>query len=128
MLRKYLFWGLTIALGASLFWMVVAGRRQEKLEQKKPRPVEIVQTSKPSATRMYMPADLRIVSMLMEPASPDDRSAIGAKHSIEVRNTGSVPYTNLLVEISYFSSSGKPGRFSGKIIYADLDSAGSGGT
>jgi len=144
------------ALGASLVWLAVSGKRQEKLEQKKPRPVEIIQNSKPSATRIYAPSDLQVVSIRMEPVVSANSPSGGGNHSLEVQNVGTTAFTSLLVKISYFGANGKliesrdyqlnksippaqtvtlrdiavepfankPAKYSGKILFADLESAG----
>jgi hypothetical protein len=156
MFRKYLFLGLMLALGASLAWLVISGRRQEKLEQKRSRPVEIVQNSKPSATRVYSPDDLQVQSIRMEPVTSADNPPAGPYHTLEIRNVGTAAYANLLVKISYFGPDGKlfdsrdymlnksippaqtavfrdisvaplsrrPARFSGEILFADLEPPG----
>ncbi len=152
MFRKSIFLGLMVMLGASIVYLIISGRRRERLEQQSPHPVEIIQNAKPSATRIYAPDDLRILSVRREGGA--DASAPAA-FIIEVRNNGSVAYANLLTKLTCSEGKdkasetrdcqlkepalpakttvyqniaiepavGEAARCSGRIIYADINLA-----
>jgi hypothetical protein len=107
MFRKSIFSGLMVLLGASLVWMIISGRRREKQQQQVPHPVEIIQNSKPTATRIYAPPDLQIISIRMIPAAPGSNTSASAEHSVEIRNAGSMTYGNTLLMVTYFGKNGK---------------------
>ncbi|MBP1624567.1 MAG: hypothetical protein H6Q07_2587, partial [Acidobacteria bacterium] len=53
MIRKSLFWGLTLVLVVALISLIVRGRRLEK--QQAGKSVEVVQESEPSPIRVLAP-------------------------------------------------------------------------
>jgi hypothetical protein len=100
MIRKSLFWGLTVVLVAALVSLIVRGRRLEK--QEAAQAVEVVRQSKPSPTRVLAPQDLAIEGSAMQ------RSAnLTALHEVEIHNNGSVPYTGIQLEFIYLDRAGK---------------------
>ena len=100
MIRKSLFWGLTLVLVVALVSLIYKGRQLEKQEAGKP--VEIVQQSRPSLTRVLNPQDLVIVDSAMQRQSPDVVS-----HSVEIRNNGNVGYGRIQLKFAYQNRSGK---------------------
>ena len=107
MLRKSLFWGLTLVLVVVIVNLVVRGRRLEK--EKADQVVEVVQESKPSPTRVLGPQDLDIVQskMILEGASDMKPQSHAARHEIEIRNNGDVAYGEILLRFSYLDGMGK---------------------
>ncbi len=107
MIRKSLFWGLTLVLIAALISLVVRGRRLEK--QQAQQVVEVVRESKPTPTRVFAPADLQIAraSMQLENEQGSENSARVARHKIEIRNTGSFPYSDIQLKFTYKNRAGK---------------------
>jgi hypothetical protein len=101
MIRKSLFWGLTVVLLAALVNLIIRGHRLEKHEAA--RLVEVVRESTPSPTRVLAPRDLEIVrsEMRLESQSRTDH------HGIEIRNNGKVPYRGIQVSLEYLDSGGK---------------------
>ncbi len=103
MLRKSLFWGLTLMLVAVLAWLVIRSRREEKLQAAKM--VEIVKESKPSTTRVLSPQDLAVVEAGMTLASPEGgaeaKTKATAHHQVAIRNTGSTEYVSVTLRFNY---------------------------
>ena len=104
MLRKYLFWGLTLVLVVALVNLVIRSRRMEK--KRAGQLVETVEEAKPTATRVLDPPDLRIVQAGMQPGDVP-RGTAPARQEVEIFNGGNVAYTAIQLKITYHGSSGK---------------------
>ena len=107
MIRKSLFWGLTLVLLVALVSLIIRGRRMEKGQAG--RLVEVTQESPPSATRVLAPQDLQIVqstTQLQEEPSGKRKSQT-ARHEIEIRNNGNVPYGRIQFRFDYLDRSRK---------------------
>jgi len=109
MVRKSIFLGLTLMLGAVLISLIVKARKEDRLSK---RVVEFVKESAPTATRVISPADLRIADSNMKLFDSDDKASRGgraatASHSVVVQNTGSVAYAGVRIEFSYLGPGGK---------------------
>ncbi len=107
MLRKTLFWGLTLMLVAIIVSLVIRSRREEKSQA--PRMSEIVQASKPTATRVVAPQDLEVVEAkmkLVEAAAKEQKEAT-AHHEVVVRNSGSLAYDNMALRFTYLGRGDK---------------------
>jgi hypothetical protein len=111
MARRSLFLGLTGMLVVVLGYLVVQGRKQEKLHQKNPRPVELVQESKPTPIRVMAPPDLQIIEAKLELSGADagvaKESGLSAKHQVIVRNNGQSAYRNIRFRLTYLSRGDK---------------------
>jgi hypothetical protein len=101
MLRKSLFWGLTLVLVVALVNLVIRGRRLEK--QRAEQLVEVVQESKPTATRVLNPQELEIV----QPKTSIENKSRTAHHQVEIRNSGTLPFSEIRLKISYLDKNGK---------------------
>ncbi len=101
MLRKTLFWGLTLMLVAIIVSLVFRSRREERSQAAVA--VEIVQKSKPTATRVLAPQDLVIVESRMKlvKAAAGEQKGAAAHHEIVARNDGSVEYASLQLRFAY---------------------------
>ena len=108
MLRKSLFWGLTVVLVAALVSLIVQGRRLEK-QQAGGKVMEVIQESRPSPTRILAPRDLEIVQqkMLLEKASDGKSQHQTARHEMEILNKGTVAYGRVQLNFEYLDRSGK---------------------
>jgi hypothetical protein len=97
MIRKSLFWGLTLVLIVALVNLIIRGRRLEKQQSE-----ATVQQSKPSATRVLSPQDLEIVNsaLPLNPGHPVLRD-------LEIRNSGTVAYGSIQLRIACLDRSGK---------------------
>jgi hypothetical protein len=107
MIRKSLFWGLTLVLMVALINLIIRGRRLEK--QQSGRFAEDVRESQPTPTRVLVPRDLEIVQAKMRleaQGSGKDRYQT-ARHEIEIRNNGKVPYGGIQLSFDYLDRSGK---------------------
>jgi hypothetical protein len=100
MIRKSLFWGLTLVLVVALVSLVIRGRRLEK--QEAAQAIEAVRQSQPSPTRVLAPQDLEIKGSTMQryPGSI-------ALHEVEIHNSGGVPYNRIELEFVYLDRAGK---------------------
>ena len=107
MIRKSLFWGLTLVLAVALMSLIIRGHRLEKEQAR--QMVEVVRESKASPTRVFAPQDLQIIqaSMQLEKDSGNKENGRAVRHKIEIRNSGNVPYANILLRLYYVSRSGK---------------------
>jgi len=107
MIRKSLFLGLTLVLVVALITLIVRGRQMEK--QQPPREVEVVQQSKPTATRVLGPRDLEILQSKMRWEGEVDgmQPSRTARHEIEIRNNGDVPYGEIQLRFTYLAAGGK---------------------
>jgi hypothetical protein len=92
MIRKSLFWGLTLVLIVALANLIIRGRQMEKKQAA--QSAQVVQQSKPTPTRVLSPEDLELT-----------RNPVQDK--IVIRNRGSVSYTNLQLKFSYLDRNGK---------------------
>ncbi len=108
MIRKSLFWGLTLVLVTALVSLTLRGRRLEK--QQSSRAVEIVRPSKTTSTRVLMPQDLEIAQsrMQLEESTGGNAKFRIARHTIEIRNNGKVPYCRIQLGFDYLNRNGKP--------------------
>ncbi len=107
MIRKWLFWGLTLLLVAVLVSLIVQGHRLEK--QKADQPVEIVQESTPSATRVFAPRDIQLLQsdLRLEERTDNSGQRSIARHEIELRNSGTVAYDEIQLSFDYKDRNGK---------------------
>jgi len=102
-----MFLGLTLVLVVALVNLIIRGRRLEK--EQAGRVVEVVQKSRPSLTRVFRPQDLEIVDskMQLEENAGVKSQARAARHEIEIRNNGNVPYGEIQIRLLYLNRSGK---------------------
>ncbi len=101
MIRKSVFWGLTLVLVVALVSLVLRGRKFEK-QQQAARSAEFVQPSKPTSTRVLAPTDLEIVNSTMH-LQPGH----AAMPEIEIRNNGTVSYSRVELKFVYVDGAGK---------------------
>jgi hypothetical protein len=101
MIRKSVFWGLTLVLVVALVSLIVRGRKFEK-QQQAARSAEFVQPSKPTSTRVLTPTDLEVVNPTM-PLPPGH----AAMPEIEIRNNGNVAYSRIELKFIYLDTAGK---------------------
>jgi hypothetical protein len=100
MIRKSLFWGLTLILVVALVSLIIHSRQMEK--QQAAQPAETVRQASISPTRVLAPQDLKIVNSTMQ-LKPDHT----AVHEIEIQNRGGVPYSGILLKFTYQDRSGQ---------------------
>jgi hypothetical protein len=107
MLRRSLFWGLTLVLVVALTNLIIRGCRLEKEEAQKR--VETTEEAKPTATRVLAPQDLSIVESKMELATKleNKKTFHLARHEVEIHNGGNVSYKDIKLRFVYLDSSGK---------------------
>jgi hypothetical protein len=108
MFRRSIFLGLMVLLGSVLVYMILSARKQEKRAASPTQ--EIIRQSKPSATRVLSPTDLQITGSAMEilhpPRDAGSVREISARQSITIRNTGSRPYSGVMLKLKYLAASG----------------------
>jgi hypothetical protein len=107
MIRKSLFWGLTLILVIALVNLIIRGRRLEK--QQASRLAEVIQESKATSTRVLAPRDLEIVrsKMQLEEEVGGRIRSQTAWHEIEICNDGKIPYSGIQLSFDYLDSRGK---------------------
>ncbi len=103
MVRRSLFWGLTLMLGAVFIWLIINGRKEEMRQTA--AHAEVVQTAQLSATRVVGTGDLEIVDSDVKGVRKDeDKETLGP---IMIRNRGNLPYHNALLRLQCLDASGK---------------------
>jgi hypothetical protein len=100
MIRKSLFWGLTLVLIVALVTLVIRGRRFEK--QQAAKVVAVTRESKSTPTKVLSPQDLEIVDSTKQANFPNT-----AEHGFVIRNIGSIPYSRLQLEFVYLDRGGR---------------------
>jgi hypothetical protein len=107
MISKYLFGGLTIVLMVALGFLIIRGRKMEKLKES--RTTEVIQESKPSPTRVLTPGELKIVQskMALSRQSPEKAASQSAQHEIEIRNLGQTSYSGIQILFEYLNPKSK---------------------
>ncbi len=103
MVRRSLFWGLTLLLVAVLVWLIINGRKEES--RRASAPSEVVQTAKLSPTRAVAPSDLEVA----EPdAARTNRGDLPDQLGpVAIHNRGSVAYHGTMLRLRCLDSSGK---------------------
>ncbi len=93
-------------LGVVFVSLILKARKEERLSM---HIVEPVKESVPTATRVIAPEDLRILDSKMEILESESKAkgSVTARHSLVVQDIGSVGYTGLRLEFSYWGRSGK---------------------
>jgi hypothetical protein len=107
MIRKSIFWGLTLVLIAALIALIVRGYKMEK--EQASQPSEKVEEAKSTATRVLAPQDLEILNSKMtveKNVDPKEPSSI-SHHEIEIRNSGKVSYKDVQLKFAYLNRKGK---------------------
>ncbi len=103
MLRRSLFWGLTLMLSAVLVWLIINGRKEEA--RLASAPSEVVQTAKLSPTRAIAPSDLEVAeSNVVRTNREDTPELLGP---VAIRNRGHVAYHGTMLRLQCLDSSGK---------------------
>jgi hypothetical protein len=107
MIRRSLFFGITLVLLLAFVFLSIRGCRQE-VEPAGP-PIETVEKSNSSATRVLQPQDLEIArsEVVLEKNAGSAKPSLSARHEIEIMNRGSVPYREIGLRIAYRSRAGK---------------------
>jgi hypothetical protein len=107
MMRRALFFGLTLVLILAFVFLSVRGCRQGK-EPANPS-TETVEKSEASATRVLQPQDLEITlsKMTLEKHEDGAKPSLAARHKIEIVNHGNIPYRNIRLTFVYRSRAGK---------------------
>lgn len=108
MIRRSLFFGLTLILVLAFTFLSLRGCKQEEAAVE--QPTETTEESAVSSTRALKPPDLEITrsKTVMEINSgPEIKKSLRAKHEVDVFNRGSVPYKEMMLHFVYLSSNGK---------------------
>ncbi len=103
MVRRSLFWGLTLLLGAVLVWLIINGRKEES--RLASAPSEVVQTAKLSPTRAVAPSDLEVAEP--DTARTDRKDLPDQLGPVAIHNRGSVAYHGTMLRLQCLDSSGK---------------------
>jgi hypothetical protein len=111
MIRKSVFWGLTVVLVAVLVSLIVRSRHLET--KSAPKTTEIVKTAQSSPIRILAPQDLyvvgsktKFVKLLAESAPIVDAQA-AAELEVTVENRGSAPYAGVQLRLTYVDNKNK---------------------
>ena len=109
MLRKSIFLGMTVLLGAVLVSLVLSGRKEEK--RLASASSEIVRTAKATPTRSMAPGDLDVGESRVELVAPDrnQKNAAGpvARCQLVIRNHGQIAYHDVMLRLQCLGIRGK---------------------
>jgi hypothetical protein len=108
MIRKSVFWGLTLLLVVALISLVLQGGRLEK--QQADKPTEVTQESVSTPTRVLKPKDLEVVrsKMRLEKKGDANTQSLCAWHEIEILNAKEgTAYEKIQLSIDYMDRRGK---------------------
>jgi hypothetical protein len=107
MIRKSVFWGLTILLVVALVNLFLRERRIGKPLSGKP--VEIIQESPSTPIRVLKPKDLKVAfsKMHLEKRIEGDTQSVCARHEIKIFNKSNISYLKVLLSIDYTDRTGK---------------------
>ncbi len=110
MIRKSVFWTITLILALALAYLIIQGRRMEKKQAA--RSTGVVREYKPTPTRALAPCDLDIflqTMMLEKESDPSDPSKEfrTARHAIKLRNNGRVSYNKIQFLFEYLNQYGE---------------------
>jgi hypothetical protein len=105
MLRRSLFLGIMVMLGAVLVYLVWKGRKEET-RAVAARPKEVIRETKPTALRAISPPELSVLNcrLRLETESGVGRppgSKSGGTQDVEIRNAGESEYQSVMLKISY---------------------------
>jgi hypothetical protein len=105
MIRKSVFWGLTLVLVVVLVSLIVQSRRLEK--QSTPTVTEVVKTAQSSPIRLVAPQDLKVVRSEVRFIKPSTENAPiadpqpAAELEVSIENRGPDPYINVQLRFTY---------------------------
>ncbi len=109
MARRLLFFALTLVLVAALLYLLLRGARQEAETGAPIAESETTEKSESSAIRVLSPQDLEITGsgMVLESQSGTSGPSLAARHEVEIRNRGRLPYGEVQIRIVYRAGNGK---------------------
>jgi len=108
MIRKTVFWGLTVVLVAVLVSLIVQSRRLEK--QPAPKVTEVVKTAQSSPIRIVAPRDLKVVSLKMKFVTPSAEGAQiadalpAAELEVFLKNQGPDSYVGVQLRFNFLGN------------------------
>ncbi|MDR1728870.1 MAG: hypothetical protein LBT74_13270 [Acidobacteriota bacterium] len=115
MIRRQIFFGLTIVLLTVVVVLLLRGRKAEKEQAAQNLKAGQVREAPSSPTRVLAPRDVALVaaevSFAPTPAPPDGgdggEATLTARHALTVRNGGGVAYGGLRLRLEYVGKSGE---------------------
>jgi hypothetical protein len=107
MIRKSVFYGLTLLLIVVLINLVFRGRRVEK--QQAAKSAEVLYESDSTPTRVIRPKDLEVahLKMRLEKNAGGDKQSLYALHEIEICNKEKTSYGKIQLSVDYLDRKGK---------------------
>jgi hypothetical protein len=109
MVRKSVFLGMMLLLGAVLVSLVIRGRKEEMKTAS--GPLEVVKTAKGTPTRALIPKDLDAGDSTVELATRRHDAPGAAEQSarcqLVIHNRGQIAYHNIVVSLQCVGSKGK---------------------
>jgi hypothetical protein len=101
MVRRSLFFGLTLLLVAAIAFLAMRGRRQEK--EQDTEIVEKVEKAQLSPTRVFFPQDILIALLKTDWQKKENQTgpSYTAIHAIEVCNRGNLPLKEIQLRFVY---------------------------
>ena len=108
MLRRQIFFGITLILLAVILFLLLRGRSAEKERVAQNLKLEEI-ASEPSPVRAIPPRDLEIAEAKTSlTRNPGEKDAATAHHDITIRNTGGGSYVGLRLRLEYIDGKDKP--------------------
>jgi hypothetical protein len=108
MIRRSLFFGLTLILFGTVVYLGFKSRR-EAAEPQLPQFTEVTQEAKPSLTRVLDPSDLKMIDSGQPEAGGihEPKGAILPGCAVSFRNEGSVSFCSLQLKLTYWGQNEK---------------------
>ena len=111
MIRRQIFFGLTLVLIAVVIFLLLRGRNADKEWEEQNMKAEETQSAPSSPTRVLTPRDLKLVqaNVSFAPASEgaEEKGSVTAHHDITVQNSGDDAYGGLRLRLEYLDRNGK---------------------
>jgi len=108
MIRRQLFYGITLILLVVIIFLLLRGRSAEKERVTQKVKQEQIATEHPSPVRAILPRDIEIVNAGVSwTRNPAEKNASQARHDITISNTGGGSYVGLWLRIEYIDEAGR---------------------
>ena len=109
MVRRQIFYGITLVLLVAVIFLLMRGRNAEKERKAQNTKLMEAASAPPSPVRAILPRGLEIVEAEVSwTRNPDEKDAVTARHDITIRNTGEGSFVGLRLRIEYIDKNGKP--------------------
>ena len=111
MIRRQIFFGLTLVLLAIVIFLLLRGRKAEQEWEAQNLDAEETQNAPSSPTRLLTPRNLKLVQTRVSfesvPEAAEGKGPAAAHHDVTIRNSGDDAYDSLRLRLEYLDRNGK---------------------